>query len=285
MSTISELGTKVFPTWCPGCGNFGIWAAFKSAAASQGWDNTNTQITAGIGCHGHIVNFVKLNSFEGLHGRAIPVASGIKYANNKLNVFVFTGDGDCIGEGGNHFLHACRRNPNITVLLHNNNIYGLTTGQTSPTTSHGFKSKTTPFGNFDEPLSPVSLAISSGATFVARCYSNDIKKLTELMIAANNHPGMAIIDILQPCITYNNECTASFFKENIYDLPADYDPTNKVAAFQKSLEWGAKQIPVGLIYKENRPTAEQEFSENGDVSIVTNSLKTRDISELLAKLK
>jgi 2-oxoglutarate ferredoxin oxidoreductase subunit beta len=281
---MNELSTKVFPTWCPGCGNFGLWAAFKSAATIEGWDNTNTQITAGIGCHGHIINFVKLTSFEGLHGRAIPVASGIKYTNNKLNVFVFTGDGDCLGEGGNHFIHACRRNQNITVLLHNNSIYGLTTGQTSPTTPHGFKSKTTPFGNFDKPLSPASLAITSGATFVSRCFSNDIKKLSDLIISANNHRGMSVIEILQPCITYNNECGASFYKENIYDLSADYDPSDKVKAFEKSLEWGPKQIPVGIIYKEDRPTAEEEFSTDKDFTLVDNNLKARDITELLAKL-
>lgn len=284
MTTLAQLNTKNFPTWCPGCGNFGIWAAFKNAAVTENWDNSNTAIVAGIGCHGHIINFVNLTSFEGLHGRAIPVASGLKYSNNKTNVFVFTGDGDCLGEGGNHFIHACRRNQNITVILHNNSIYGLTTGQTSPTTSHGYKSKSTPMGNFDKPFSPLSMAIASGATFAARCFSNDIKKLSDLMISANNHKGLAVIEILQPCITYNHECTASFFKDNIYELPADYNPTDKGKAFEKSLEWGAKQIPVGLIYKEDRYSAEEEFSSDPNFSLIDKNLQSRDVSELLNKL-
>lgn len=281
--TPADLNTSVFPNWCPGCGNFGIWSSFKNAAVSSGWDNSNTAIVAGIGCHGHIINFVKITSIEGLHGRAIPVASGIKYANRRLNVFVFTGDGDCLGEGGNHFLHACRRNHNLTIILHNNSVYGLTTGQTSPTSSHGYKSKSTPFGNFDEPLPPLSVAISAGATFVARAYSNDIKKLTEILVQANDHPGLAVIDILQPCITYNHECTPSFYKDNIYDLPSDYDTGNKALAFAKSLEWGEKQIPVGILYKEIRPTAEMEFSNNESFSLFDPQLQKRDISVLLSK--
>ena len=144
-------------TWCSGCGDFGIWSAFMAAAAQAKWNNTNTALVAGIGCHGHIVNFLELTSFEGLHGRAIPVAAGIKLVNHKLNVFVFTGDGDALAEGGNHLIHAARRNQDLTVIIHDNAIYGLTTGQTSPRSPLGFKSKSTPFGNIEEPLQPLRL--------------------------------------------------------------------------------------------------------------------------------
>jgi len=232
---LEELTTPCKPTWCPGCGNFGIWGAFKNAAVEKGWDNTNSVLVAGIGCHGHMINFVKLTSFEGLHGRALPVATGIKLANNRLNVFVFTGDGDCLGEGGNHFIHACRRNHDLTIILHDNALYSLTTGQTSPLTPHGTKTKSSPQGNLDEPFSPLALAIASGATFVARGFSGDLPKLKELLIKANEHKGLSVIDILQPCVTFNKQYTNEFYRENSYELPNDYDPTNKEKAFTKAL--------------------------------------------------
>ena len=168
MTKMADLQTPFMPNWCPGCGNMPLWLAFKNAAVKQDWNNSNTAVVAGIGCHGHLVNFTKLTAFEGLHGRALPAATGMKIANTSLNVFVFTGDGDCFGEGGNHFIHACRRNHNLTVVLHDNGLYALTTGQTSPITPHDSKTKSTPFGNPDEPFNPLVMAIASGATFVTR---------------------------------------------------------------------------------------------------------------------
>lgn len=271
------------PNWCPGCGNFTIWAAFKNAAAKQGWDNTNTAMVAGIGCHGHILNFVNLTSFEGLHGRAIPVATGLKMANHKLNVFVFTGDGDCMGEGGNHFIHACRRNHDLTVILHDNALYSLTTGQTSPVSPHGVKTRSTPQGNPDEPFSPLALAIASGATFAARVYAGNIAQLTDVIVAANEHKGFAIIDVLQPCVIFNKEYTHQFFQENCYQLGPDYDLTNKVAAFQKSLEWGPKQIPVGIFYKVQKPSYESQIPQISEETLIAKSVANRDLSELLEK--
>jgi len=284
MITAAELTTSNIPNWCPGCGNFGIWTAFKNAAITSGWDNTNTVFVAGIGCHGHMVNFVKLTSFEGLHGRAIPVANGIKMSNHKLNVFVFTGDGDCLGEGGNHFIHAARRNHNITVLIHNNNVYGLTTGQTSPTSRKGLKTKSTPQGNPDEPFKILNLSLAAGATFVARVYSNDITGLADMIIKANDHQGFSVIEILQPCITFNKECSPAFFTDNTYHLPTSHDQTNIVSALEKTLEWGEKQIPVGLFYKVEKPTAESEFPQIADKPLVGSPVLKRDITELLQKL-
>lgn len=283
MTKLEDLITPCKPTWCPGCGDFGVWGAFKNAAVNQGWDNTNTSLVAGIGCHGHILNFTKITSFEGLHGRAIPVATGIKLANHRLNVFVFTGDGDSLAEGGNHFIHACRRNHNLTVILHDNTVYGLTVGQTSPTSPHGFKTKSTPNGNLDFPINPLALAISAGATYVARGYTGDIPGLTELIINANEHQGLSVIDVLQPCLTFNKEYTHQFFQANCYQLNENYDPTNKGEAFKKSLEWGLKQIPLGIFYQEEKPSYESQLPQLKEKPLIEQSPIRKDLSELFKK--
>lgn len=259
--TLPDLKTPCSPTWCPGCGNMAIWAAFKNAAVQEDWSNTNTAMVAGIGCHGHIVDFTKLTSFEGLHGRALPVACGVKMVKPELNVFVFTGDGDCFGEGGNHFLHAARRNHDLTVILHDNGLYALTTGQTSPVSPQGFKTKSTPQGNPDEPINPLALAITAGATFVARAYAGDIAGLTQLIIEANNHHGFSFIDVLQPCITFNKQFTHQFFQENTYQLDKSYDPANKIAAYEKAQEFGLKQIPLGIFYRIDKPSYEAQIPQ------------------------
>jgi 2-oxoglutarate/2-oxoacid ferredoxin oxidoreductase subunit beta len=283
MTQISDLTTQCSPTWCPGCGDFAIWAAFKNAAVAKGWDDTNTFLAAGIGCHGHILNYVKITSVEGLHGRAIPVATGLKIANHRLNTFVFTGDGDSLAEGGNHFINVCRRNHDITVLMHDNAIYGLTTGQTSPRSPHGYKSKSTPFGNLDEPLNPVSLAIASGATFVAREYAAHIPQLTDLIIKANEHKGISIIDILQPCVTWNDLYDHAFYQANTYYLGEDYDKTNVAKAFEKSLEWGDKKIPLGIFYQVDRLSHEAQIPQIAEKPLVENEVTKRDLSEVLQK--
>lgn len=280
MTKQADLATKNFPSWCPGCGDFTIWAAFKNAAISQGWDCTNSVLVAGIGCHSHIVNFIKITSFEGLHGRALPVASGIKLSNHRLNVFVFTGDGDCLAEGGNHFIHACRRNHDLTIILHDNAVYGLTTGQTSPDSPHGYKSISTPSGNYEYPISPLTLAIASGATFVARAYSGDVDKLTQMIIASNNHRGLAVIDILQPCVSFNKEYTHQYFQANTYYLDGDYDVTSNESAFKKSLEWGPKQIPLGIFLKVEKPTYESQISQISWTTLIESSSNNRSLGDL-----
>lgn len=285
MTTLDDLKTPKTCTWCPSCGNFGIWAAFKQAAVLEGWDNTNTAMVAGIGCHGHMLNFVKLSSFEGLHGRPIPVASGIKTANNRLNVFVFTGDGDCLGEGGNHFIHTARRNEDLTVILHDNAIYGLTTGQTSPRSPCGYKSKSTPGGNPDDPINPLAVAISAGATFVARAYTGDLPRLTDLLIKANRHKGFSVLQILQPCVTFNKEYSHNFYQENIYHLDKDYNATDKLAAFAKSLEWGTKQIPTGILYQTDEPSCEGGSPQIKNESLVDMHVEKRNVDELLLNYK
>lgn len=283
MTLLSDLTTVCSPTWCPGCGDMAIWAAFKNAAVSQDWNNTNTVLVAGIGCHGHIVNFTKISSFEGLHGRALPVATGIKMANNRLNTFVFTGDGDCLAEGGNHFMHAARRNHDITIILHDNAIYGLTTGQTSPRSPHGLKTKSTPLGNPDNPINPLTLAIASGATFVAREYASHIPQLTDLIIKANQHKGISLVDVLQPCVTFNEMYTHEFYQNNTYYLDESHDRQNKEAAFKRSLEWGEKNIPLGIFYETQEPSYESQIAQIREKPLIENLAEKRDIEELMKK--
>jgi len=283
MTTMLDLTTPNVPTWCPGCGNFTLWHSFKTAAVQEGWDNNNTALVAGIGCHGHLVNFTKLTSFEGLHGRALPVAEGMKMGNSRLNVFVFTGDGDCFGEGGNHFIHCCRRNHNINIVLHDNGLYALTTGQTSPLTFHDIKTKSTPNGNPDNPFNPLVMAISAGATFVARCYAGDMKQLTEIFIKANKHQGLSFIDVLQPCHTFNKILTAEFYKENTYYLEENYDPTNKVKAFERAHEFGLKQIPLGIFYTEEKPTFESQFDQLENTPLIAIPVERKDLNLLMKK--
>jgi 2-oxoglutarate ferredoxin oxidoreductase subunit beta len=283
MTQLNDLTTQCSPTWCPGCGDIAIWGALKKAAVEASWDNTNTALVAGIGCHGHLLNFTKLVSFAGLHGRALPLATGIKLTNHKLNVMAFTGDGDCLGEGGNHFIHACRRNHDITVFIHDNAIYGLTTGQTSPTSPHDYKSKSTPDGNPDNPINPLILAIASGATFVARGYAGNIPALVQLMIKAVNHKGISIVDILQPCITWNKTYTPGYYQENTYILDQTHDVTNKEAAFKKALEWGPKQIPLGIFYEVDNPTYESQIPQIKDKPLVDSNPERKELKELFKK--
>jgi len=281
MTELAQLTTKCSPNWCPGCGNIAIWGAFKNAAVQKGWDNTNTALVAGIGCHGHILNFTKITSLEGLHGRPIPVATGVKLANNALNVFAFTGDGDCLGEGGNHFVHACRRNHDINVIIHDNAIYGLTTGQTSPTSPHGFKSKSTPDGNLDYPVNPIALAIAAGATFAARAFAGDIQGTADLMIKAVEHKGISILDVLQPCMSFNKALSHDYYKENIYTLGGDHDPKDKEKAFAKALEWGEKKIALGVFYQnDEEPSYESEIPQIAKEPLIKSNPIRKDLKGL-----
>mgnify|MGYP001582506536 FL=1 len=186
-----------------------------------------------------------------------------------------------MAEGGNHLIHASRRNQDITVILHDNAIYGLTTGQTSPRSSHGYKSKSTPLGNIDQPLNPLALAIAAGATFVARVYSGDLPRLTEMLVKANKHKGFAVVQVLQPCVTFNKEYSHIFFQENIYQLDEKHNIKDKRAAFAKTLEWGIKQIPVGVFYEASEPTCEEQTLQIKDKTLVEMPIKKRDIDELL----
>ena len=252
----SRKRMSMLPTWCPGCGDFGIWLSLKNALSGLGINPDGGAVVYGVGCHGNMYDWMDMYGVAALHGRTLPVAQGLKLVNRALPVIVVSGDGDGLGEGGNHFLHAAKRNPDITVLIHDNQVYGLTTGQASPTAKAGFKTKSTPEGVFDEPINPLTLAITAGATFVARAFSGDPAGLTEIMKAALTHKGFAVVDILQPCVTFDRVHTYQWYRERLYKLESEnYAPDNKLKAMEKATEWGDK-IPIGIFYKEDKPTSE-----------------------------
>jgi 2-oxoglutarate ferredoxin oxidoreductase subunit beta len=252
---IEDYDNNQAPAWCPGCGNWSILNCIKRALAELEIPPYKLLMISGIGQAAKAPHYFKCNLFNGLHGRDIPVACGAKIANKDLIVICESGDGNTYGEGGNHLIHNMRRNLNIKVFVHNNQIYGLTKGQASPTSEMGMKTKVQPLGVAYPPLNPISLAIASGASFVARSFSGDPDHLTEMMKLAILHKGFALLDILQPCVTFNKVNTFQWYKERVYKLDPDYDPSNIHLAFEKSLEWG-ERIPIGVIYKKERPTFE-----------------------------
>ncbi len=243
--------------WCPGCGNFGILAAVRAALARMGKKPNEVVLVSGIGQAAKLPHYVRANCFNGLHGRALPAATGIKIANRDLTVMVTTGDGDCYGEGGNHFLHAIRRNPDITVIVHDNQVYGLTKGQASPTSEKGYVTKVQRGGVVAEPLRPLRLAIALGCGFVARGFSGDSEHLTDLIVQAVSYRGFSLIDVLQPCVSFNKLNTRAWYGQRIYKLDQvpGYDPSDRSAAFEKADEWG-DAIPLGVVYRRERPCFE-----------------------------
>ena len=266
-----------FPTWCPGCGNFGIWAALKTAFLKLGYTRDNFAVVYGIGCSGNMNDFLWVNSFHALHGRALPNAIGIKIANHDLPVVAIVGDGDCYGEGGNHLIHTARGNHDITVIVHDNRVYGLTTGQVAPTAIKGFKAKSTPNGIIEVEINPTALAITQGATFVAQGFSGDINHLVDLIIKAIQHKGFSLLNVFQPCITFNNQTTYQWYREKIYKLiPENHDPLDMKQALAKSLET-VEKIPIGVIYQSDRPTYTSNLVQLSKNTLV-NSQPIKDLS-------
>ena len=238
-------------------------------------------IVSGIGQAAKFPHYVKCNTFNGLHGRALPAATGIKLANHEHPVMVFTGDGDCYGEGGNHFIHAIRRNINVKLFVHDNQIYGLTKGQASPTSMEGMKTKNQPFGVISEQMNPLALAIALDCSFVARGFSGDMKHLSELMKAAVQHKGFSLVDILQPCVTFNKINTYEWYKQRVYHIEPEYNPGDKMEAFKRAQEWGDK-IPIGIIHKNNRPSYEERIPVIREKPLVRQAF---ELSKLEATLK
>ncbi len=284
MATPAELSEPQHAiSWCPGCGDFAIVAALKSALSKLNIEPSNTVVAAGIGCSGKLPHYVKTYGFEGLHGRSLPAASAIKLANHSLTVIDVGGDGDGYGIGMGHFMHTCRRNIDMTYIVHNNQIYGLTTGQTSPTSEKGFKTKSTPEGVLEEPVNPLQLSICAGATFVARGFSGNLPHLTDLMQQAITHKGFAFIDVLQPCVTYNKLNTYAYFMKKCYKLGPDYDPSDKFGALKKAEEW-ADKIPIGVLYKTIRPTYEDGLPQLQAGPLVKQPLRP-DVAGILAEFE
>ena len=247
---MADLKGKVDPDWCPGCGDFGVLAAVQKALVELQIPKHEVATISGIGCSSNFPGFIDTYGMHTLHGRSLPVASGVKLANHAMTVLVTGGDGDGFGIGAGHFVHTMRRNLDLTYIVMDNQIYGLTTGQTSPTSRIGMKTKSMPFGNVDAPVNPISLALAAGATFVARGFSADQKHLTELIKRGIEHKGFSFIDVFSPCVTYNHDNTFQWFRPRVKKLEENpaYDHTDFQAAVEKSLLWG-DEIPIGLFFE------------------------------------
>ncbi len=282
---VKDYETSQFPTWCPGCGDFGIWTALKNALVELSISPDQMLIVFGVGCSGNMASFVKAYGFHGLHGRPLPVAEGAKMANHKLPVVVIAGDGDTYGEGMNHFLNAIRGNHDITLIVHDNQVYGLTTGQNSPTAMKGVKAKSTPMGVIEEPVNPIALALGAGASFIARGFAGNTKHLTNLMVQAMRHRGFSLIDVLQPCVTFNKLNTFQWFYRRVYELEKEsYKPTDKNKAWEKSQE-GPDKMPIGIFYKrEDRLSYEDELPQIIEQPLVKQDATKRDIGPLMSGL-
>ncbi|MCX6006452.1 MAG: 2-oxoacid:ferredoxin oxidoreductase subunit beta [Chloroflexi bacterium] len=270
------------PAWCPGCGNFGILSALKMALVDLGIPPHKLLVVSGIGQAGKLPHYMKCNTFNSLHGCPLPVAIGAKIANRELVVIAVGGDGDGYGEGGNHWIHSMRRNHDITYMVHNNQVYALTRGQASPTSGAGFFSKTTPEGA-PAPINPLALAVASNASFVARGFAGEVEHLAGLIKLAISHKGFSFLDILQPCVTFNHVNTYEWFKKRVYKLDADksYDPSNKLAAFEKAQEWD-ERIPLGIIYRKQRPTYEDSMIALAGLPLVKQSIEPARVEKMMA---
>lgn len=255
-------------SWCPGCGNFSILNAFKEAMVELGIEPHRLAVVSGIGQAGKFPHYIRCNTFNGLHGRSIPVATGWKLADHSLHVIAVGGDGDMYGEGGNHLIHAMRRNIGISVFVHNNQIYGLTKGQASPTSTEGIMTNNQPFGVLSEQMNPLAMAVALDCSFVARGYAGDREHLKELIKTAVIHKGFSLVDILQPCVSFNKINTYEWYGKRVYRVGNDHNPENRLVAFQKALEWG-ETIPIGIIYKNNRPAFEERVPLIKEKTLVT----------------
>ncbi len=282
------MNTKIYDmididmAWCRGCGNFKILDSLKLALADLKIDSTDLVIASGIGQAPKTPHYLKTNVFNGLHGRTLPSAAAITASNRNLTVIAIGGDGDMYGEGGNHFTHAVRRNPNIAHLVHDNMVYGLTKGQASPTSQEGFTTPLQVSGVFSEPFNPIASAIALNAPFVARTFSGDGELTREMIRQAIEFPGYALVDIFQPCVTFNKVNTFKWFKDNIYKLPEDYEPEDRSAALEKAFE--AEPYPVGVIYRNpNRKTFEKNISicRTNDEPLYQSRLDTNRLRELI----
>lgn len=279
---ISELKSDDQIAWCPGCGDFGVLNSVKKALSKLDIPRKNFLLVSGIGQAAKLPHYVRCNCFNGLHGRALPPAAAAKIANRNLTVLVTTGDGDCYGEGGNHLIHNIRRNVDITVVVHNNQIYGLTKGQASPTTDPGYVTKVQAGGVILDPVHPLEMVIALGAGFVARGYSADSEHLSWLIAEGIKYKGFALIDALQPCVTFNKKNTYEWYSKRVYKVNEDpaYNPSDRMSAYQKAAEWG-ERIPIGIIYRVDKPTYEDKSGLNQVPPLVDLVIEDIDISGIL----
>lgn len=270
MSVLETIaGADSHPSWCPGCGNFPILKAVNEVLDAAEIDRRKLVLVSGIGQAAKLPFFVDkpTNIFDGLHGRALPAATGIKLANHELTVLVTSGDGDMYGEGGNHLLHAMRRNIGVTAFVHNNQVYGLTKGQASPTSEMGFETKAQPHGVKSLPMNPLAMAICEDCSFVARTFSGDAEHMKEMMRAALDADGFALLDILQPCVSFNRVNTFKWYKDRATPIGDDHDPSDRRAALELAFTWG-DEIPIGIYYRSERPSFESQLEVLNDKPLV-----------------
>ncbi|WP_129689077.1 2-oxoacid:ferredoxin oxidoreductase subunit beta [Gottfriedia acidiceleris] len=259
MATFKEFRNNIKPNWCPGCGDFSVQASIQRAAANVGLEPDNLAVISGIGCSGRISGYINSYGLHGIHGRSLPIAQGVKMANRDLTVIASGGDGDGFAIGLGHTIHAIRRNIDITYIVMDNQIYGLTKGQTSPRSDVGFKTKSTPQGSVESALSVMEMALTAGGTFVAQSFSSDLKELTSLIEQGINHKGFSLINVFSPCVTYNKVNTYDWFKENLVKLSdvEGYDPSNKEMAMQTLMQ--NKGLVTGLIYQNKEQKSYQQL--------------------------
>jgi 2-oxoglutarate ferredoxin oxidoreductase subunit beta len=284
MVTLKDYAPAMANQWCPGCGNFGILTAMKRALVASGLEPYQVLMVSGIGQAGKFPHYLHCHVLNELHGRPIPAAVAAKIANHELNVIAISGDGDGYGEGGNHFISAMTRNVDMTYLVHNNQVYGLTKGQASPTSDFGYVTKTTPEGAWF-PLRPLALAVACDCSFVARGFAGDIDHLTNLIQTGIKHQGFALIEVLQPCPSFNHQNTYEWYKKRVYKLEEEkeYNPEDRPAAFARALEWG-ERIPIGVIYRKDRPVYEKQLHALREIPLVKQKLDPLPFEELLDEM-
>ncbi|MGJ9381486.1 2-oxoacid:ferredoxin oxidoreductase subunit beta [Salipaludibacillus sp. CF4.18] len=286
MATFKDFRNNVKPNWCPGCGDFSVQAAIQRAAANVGVIPEQLAVVSGIGCSGRISGYINSYGLHGIHGRSLPIAQGVKMANRELTVIASGGDGDGFAIGMGHTIHAIRRNIDVTYIVMDNQIYGLTKGQTSPRSDLGFKTKSTPEGSIESSLSVMELALASGAGFVAQSFSSDLKELTSLIEQGMNHKGFSLINVFSPCVTFNKINTYAWFKENLISLSTieDYDPENRMKAMNTLMTYDG--LVTGLIYQnKQKPSYESMVKGFKEESLASQelSLKKEEFEQLAAE--
>lgn len=285
MNSYSYQRTGCDIAWCPGCGNFGILKIVSEALQELELDPLQTVLVSGIGQAAKLPQYLNVHFFNGLHGRALPPATAIKASNRNLTVIAESGDGDMYGEGGNHFIHCIRRNPDLTNIVHNNMVYGLTKGQASPTTPRGLVTPLQVDGVILEPFNPIAVAISLGASFVARAYSGHADQTREILKAAIRHRGYALVDVLQPCVTFNKLNTFSWFEAHTSDLPSDHDPSDRVLAFARACE--DDPLRLGIFCQNEKPLFEEQLAayENDARPLFERRVNLRNLADTIKKMR
>ena len=284
MSQITDttLKSPIFPTWCPGCGDYGIWSAIKKALVELAIPEEQLVIVFGVGCSGNMADFIRCYGFHALHGRSLPVAESIKLANHGLKVLVVAGDGDTYGEGMGHFIASCRGNHDITLLVHDNQTYGLTTGQAAPTTEHGRHTKSTPTGQIEVPVNPVALAVSAGATWIGRGYAGNIPFTTDLVKKAINHKGFSVLDVFQPCVTFNKVNTHMWYNQRVKPIEDQAINSDKTKAWSMSQQ--ADTLPIGVFYED---TVTQAYHEQvlalKEKTLISQSIEKVSLTQTLQR--